>query len=101
MARDGRTHPQRTETKNLSRDGFYCLLNEPLIVGEHFDCDIVVPTHAPVASSAMFLRCRVQVMRVEKVDSGDRYGLACRIEEYRVIHKAAGLVQNGRQHHDT
>jgi hypothetical protein len=86
LACQGGKHPHRTEIKNLSRDGFYCFLHEPLTAGEHVDCDIVVPTHAPDCEDVLFLRCRAQVIRVEKVDCGERYGMACRIKDYQVIH---------------
>jgi hypothetical protein len=85
LACQGGTHPHRTETKNLSRDGFYCLLHEPLTAGEHVDCDIVVPTHAPDCDDELFLRCHAQVIRVEKLDSGESYGMACRIEQYQLM----------------
>ena len=32
------------------------------------------------------LRCRAQVLRVEKTEHGYGYGLACRLEDYRVLH---------------
>src|SRR6185369_13755858 len=88
LASRGGTHPRRTETENLSRDGFYCILDQPLTAGEHVDCDIVIPTHESDCHAVISLRCRAQVIRVEKIDCGEQYGLACRIEDYRLIHAA-------------
>jgi PilZ domain len=95
------TFPRRSETKNLSRDGFYCFLEVPLTAGEHFDCDIVIPTHMRDGEDVMSLRCRAQVIRVEKVGAGEQYGLACRIEDYRVIHipRDEASLWRGREPH--
>jgi PilZ domain len=85
VALPGATYPRRTATENLSCDGFYCVLDEPLTAGQHIDCDLVVPAYVPEADDIVSLRWRVQVIRVEKIDCGERYGLACRIQDYRVI----------------
>jgi len=85
----GFTHPFHTKTRDISRDGFYCLLNQPVTPGERIKCDIVLPTHNSVdTGEVVYLRCRAQVVRVEK--SGDEtdaeFGVACRIEDYCVVH---------------
>jgi hypothetical protein len=86
VALPGGTYPKRTATENLSRDGFYCLFDEPVTAGQYVDCDIVVPSHLPDCKELMSLRCRAQVIRVEKIDGSAQYGFACRIEDYRLIH---------------
>jgi hypothetical protein len=88
---EGGIHTYRSETKNLSRAGFYCVLNEPLTAGEHVACDIVIPTHTLASEDVMSLRCRAQVLRVEKMACGEEYGLACRIEDYRLIHNLRNM----------
>jgi hypothetical protein len=58
-----------------------------LLPGEEIECDIIVPNHiVNRARDVLCLRCRAQVLRVEKTGHGDEYGLACRIESYRVLH---------------
>src|SRR3569832_898438 len=53
-------HPVRTTTRDISKDGFYSLLKRPLGLGEHIDCDIVVPTHrSQDPDDVVYLRCRV------------------------------------------
>src|SRR5690348_12171830 len=66
LACPGQDFPRGTETVNLSREGFYCVLDEPLTAGDHFACEIVLPTHLPDSDSFMSLRCRARVIRVEK-----------------------------------
>lgn len=83
----GARHPLRTETRDLSRDGFYCLLDHPIRPGERIQCEIVVPTHnSQDPDDIVYLRCRAQAVRVEKIEAGAEFGLACRIEDYCVIH---------------
>jgi hypothetical protein len=89
VARACGTHPLHSKTRNLSSSGFYCILNERLAPGEHIECDLVVPTHiSRSCEDVLFLRCKAQVVRVERMDAGEGYGFACRIEDYRLIHSA-------------
>jgi hypothetical protein len=81
--------PLRTEAQNISRDGFYCLLDQPITPGERIKCDIVVPTHSSQdPDDFVYLRCSAEAVRVEKVGAGEEFGLACWIENYCVIHGA-------------
>ena len=82
----GMNRPERTVTKDLRRDGFYCFLNEALAPGEWIDCEIIGPAHLPDHDATISLRCRARVIRVEKIDNEERYGLACRLEDYRLIY---------------
>lgn len=91
VARGGVTHPLQSTTRNLSSHGFYCVLHERLTTGERIECDLVVPTHiSRNCDDVLFLRCQARVVRVEKMDAGEGYGLACRIEDYRLIRGIAG-----------
>jgi hypothetical protein len=84
-------HPVRTQIRDISRDGFYCLLDQPTGLGERVKCDIVVPTHSSLdPDDVVYLRCTAVVVRVENLGDGARFGLACRIEDYCV-------VQSGRE----
>lgn len=78
-----------TRTRDISSDGFYCLLNQPVRPGEHIECDIVVPTHGTRhPNDVVYLRCKARAVRVEEIDGGLEFGVACRIEEYRVLTNA-------------
>jgi len=80
----------RTTTRDINKDGFYCLLEQPVVrPGEHIECNIVLPTHGfQHTEDVVYLRCRAQALRVEKVGAGREFGLACRIEDYCVIRRA-------------
>jgi len=91
LACKGAGHPFRAITRDISRDGFYCLIDQPLRAGERIECDIVVPTHrSRDPDDVVYLRCQAQAVRVEKNGADSNYGVACRIENYRVIR---GVVQ--------
>ncbi|MEO8597671.1 MAG: hypothetical protein ABI759_30405 [Candidatus Solibacter sp.] len=76
----------RTTTRDINKDGFYCLSDQPLVPGEQIECTIAVPTHqSGDPHGVIYLRCRALAVRVEKVGDGDEFGLACRIEDYSVI----------------
>ena len=82
------SRPFRTVTRNISRTGFYCVAAEQFTAGERIECDIVIPTHLRrVPTETMYLRCRARVLRVESLDYGGEYGLACRIEDYSIVHR--------------
>ena len=89
LAFKGSGHPLRSITRDINKDGFYCSLNQPVRTGERIECDIVVPTHGSRdPSDVAYLRCCAQAVRVEKIGDSTEFGLACRIEDYRLIHVA-------------
>lgn len=80
------SQPILTRTRDISSEGFYCLLKQPVRPGEHIECDIVVPTHSTGdPNDVIYLSCRARAVRVEEIAGGQEFGVACRIEEYRVI----------------
>jgi hypothetical protein len=95
----GTGDPLRTQARNISRHGFYCLLNQPIKPGESIKCDIVVPTHnSQDPDEVVYLRCTAQAVRVEKIRAGTEFGLACRVDDYCVIHgkrKRLGIRDDG------
>ena len=96
---DGARDPLRTEARDISKDGFYCILDQPLRPGERIRCDIVVPTHsAQDPDGVVYLRSSAQVVRVEQIGAGQEFGLACRIENYCVVrgtHNSSGPQSAG------
>jgi hypothetical protein len=99
VACQGSAYLLRTTTRDINKDGFYCLLEQAVRPGERIDCDIVVPTHrSQDPDDVVYLRCRAQAVRVEKVGAGGEFGLACRIEDYCMIRGAIprlGFQENG------
>ena len=87
VAANGFDYPISATTRDISRDGFYCFLGNPLTPGERIECDIVMPTHSTLDSTdTACLRCRALVVRVEQTGNEAEFGVACRIEEYSIVH---------------
>jgi hypothetical protein len=82
LVRAGSADRIQTTTRNINSDGFYCLLDQPLLLGERIDCVIVVPTHGSYPDDVVYLRCVARVVRAEKIELGPKFGLACEIEDY-------------------
>ena len=92
VARVGATHPLSSKTRDVSSNGFYCVVYERLAIGEPVECDLIVPTHMTRGGDdVLFLRCQARVVRVENIDAGAGYGLACRIEDYCLVHGGEAL----------
>jgi len=83
---DGGKRRFRTKTRDISPEGFYCVVDHWFQPGELLECDIAVPVHnLKNPNEVVYLRCRAQAVRVERAAGGAEFGLACRIEDYRVI----------------
>jgi len=74
-----------TVTHNLSSSGFYCFVPSPLTPGGGLICTLKVPVYDPKnEEGTLTLECKAQVLRVEAV-AEDSFGIACRIEDYRLM----------------
>jgi len=85
LLRDHGINTIETVTQNLSSTGFYCFSTVPVMPGESLQCSLQVPAHDPNGGERnITLECRVQVLRSERAANGS-FGIACRIEDYRMI----------------
>jgi len=83
---DGGKRRFRTKTSDISPEGFYCVLDHWIPPGEHLECEIAVPPQDPKnPDDVIYLRCQVQAVRVERIAGDTEFGLAFRIEDYRVV----------------
>src|SRR5580698_5034487 len=79
-----------TTTENLSSSGFHCFSPVPLIAGDLVTCRLHVPSCQPSNSGrGSSLECKVRVVRVEPASERQSYGVACEIEEYRLLNVTA------------
>jgi len=73
-------------TLNLSSTGFFCLSQLSFDPGESLFCTLRVPSHDPEGRERLWiLECRVRVRRAEPAASDGLYGLACEMEDYRLL----------------
>jgi hypothetical protein len=80
-------HPVSCKTRNVSSQGFYCLVQEPLESGELVECTVVIPIpKSGDPDAVLWLKCQARLLRVEVVAADKAFGIAFLIEEYRVMH---------------
>src|SRR5258708_13413678 len=90
--REPDTPSVESTTENLTSNGFYCVSREPFQLGERLECIIAIPAGSfGYAESPIRLQCRVRVTRIE--DQGERFGLACYIEDYDLLINARHASQ--------
>jgi hypothetical protein len=76
LSRHGSTQPVQAKTKNVSCEGFYCVVEKAFIVGELVHCTLVIPTFDPLsANTTVGIDCHCRVVRVEFLGV-DTYGVA-------------------------
>jgi hypothetical protein len=79
--------PLRTETLDISNNGFYCITTQPFAPGEKLTCLIGVPKRSSSkrdSKDGLYLQAEVDVVRIV-VNSGNGFGVGCRISDYRVL----------------
>jgi hypothetical protein len=87
VLRDGSQHPVASRTRNVSSQGFYCLVEEPFESGERVECTVVVPIpKSSKPDDVLWLKCQARVLRVEAAAVDTAFGIAFQIEEYCVVH---------------
>jgi hypothetical protein len=79
--------PLRTETVDISNDGFYCSTTQPFAPGERLTCVIALPAGSglsEVGRERLYLHAEVDVVRIV-VNNGRGFGIGCRIFGYSVL----------------
>jgi hypothetical protein len=71
-------------TKDVSSDGFYCVVSEPIEVASEVLFTILVPIYdGDRRPDVMRLEGQARVLRFDALGN-DLYGIACQIRDYRV-----------------
>jgi len=74
-----------TKTENVSCEGFLCITESFFSPREKLDCELVLTTASGrTADEAIILRCRAEVVRVERHNENFTFGVACRVSDYTV-----------------
>ena len=77
----------RTNTDNISSDGFYCPSTEPYGVGTRLEALLEVPCDSLPDHDGhpnLVLQCRVQVIRIDMEPRNLAFGIAFQIESFSV-----------------
>ena len=95
FSRPGTTEMVTTVTRDLSSDGFYCLADTTFLPGDTVECTLGVPTRHPRhGDRVLAVQCRVRVIRVEALQEFGRFGVGCRIEDYRFLAPADAVTES-------
>ena len=87
VSRAGSKHPVAGKTRNISSQGFYCLVRDPFESGERVECTLVIPVpKSAKPADVLWLKCQARVLRVEAAAKDTAFGIAFQIEEYCVVH---------------
>jgi len=87
LSKAGGKHPIATRTRDVSSQGFYCLVQEPFECGERVECTMVIPIpKSGKPDDVLWLKCQARVLRVEPAAADTAFGVALQIEEYCVVH---------------
>jgi hypothetical protein len=88
------SRPFDTRTRNVSSEGFYCVVTEPFTAGERIRCILTLPSFHPVhRDDVITLDCRARVVRVEALVPPN-FGIGCSIEGYQVVQVGANEKDN-------
>jgi c-di-GMP-binding flagellar brake protein YcgR len=78
-----KTEEIESVTRDISAGGVYFTLSQTFDLGSELECQITLPPETP-GQSAVQLRCRGKIVRVERPDEQHRIGVAASIEEYEL-----------------
>jgi PilZ domain len=75
-----------TTTEDISSEGFYCISEQPFSPNEKLECEVIIPSEdrGPSLEDSLVLRCRAEVIRVVADGLKPGFGLACRLQDYKV-----------------
>jgi hypothetical protein len=71
------------ETRDVSPRGIFMYLSNR--VAEGAELELVFPMPDEKAGHENWVRCRARVLRVEKTNSGERFGVAAALESYEKL----------------
>lgn len=71
-----------TTTENLSSDGFYCYVAEPILPGAMLEFTVAIPNHG-IEDRQICMQGSALVVRLESVAGG--YGIGCNFQDYHIV----------------
>lgn len=75
----------RTNTENLSAQGFFCILESSPPLGTILECNLTVPNYSPTSPDALrSIQCQAEVVRLEARGNETGFGVGCRILDFKL-----------------
>jgi hypothetical protein len=90
LLKPGSDKPISSETANISNDGFYCVVQEPVSPGDQLTCLLALPAQPSSSTHGdpFYIEGQVDVVRLVE-DGGTGFGVGCRISQYHIISREA------------
>lgn len=75
-----------TKTRDISCEGFFCVTGSLLSPNEQLECELAIPAghNGSGHDEPIVLRCRAEVVRVERQQENLFFGVACRVADYTI-----------------
>jgi c-di-GMP-binding flagellar brake protein YcgR len=73
------------QTRDVSERGVFMYLSNRVAEGSELELVFPMPQQAGAESEEGWVRCRARVLRVEKIESGNRFGVAAVLESYEKL----------------
>lgn len=86
----------RGTTRDVTRNGVYCFVEEPLAPGLPVGFDVLFPGEL-TAGDPLRLRCRGRILRSES--HGRRFGVAASIQSHTVVETPEPVAESDRRGH--
>ncbi len=86
LLKPGSNKPISSETANISNDGFYCVVQEPISPGDKLTCLLALPAQPSSSTHGdpFYIEGQVDVVRTVEED-GSAFGVGCRISQYHIV----------------
>jgi hypothetical protein len=94
LVREGQEICLLTQTENVSKDGFFALVESAFTPGERLRFVLLLSNSSggSQVSARVAVYGEVRVTRVVTVAGGDRYGIGCQLTKYRVLADAGTIT---------
>ncbi len=91
VRKPGHSPPAPARAVNVSSEGIYLAVAQPVPPGECVECRVEFPAHlfGPLGTGFALI-CQLRVLRADRADDGS-FGLGCRIERYETAHDSWSL----------
>jgi hypothetical protein len=84
---NGKVEQLEGHTRDVSERGVFMYLSNRVAEGSELEIVFPMP-HGDSPAEDTWVRCKARVLRVEKMDSGDRFGVAAVLESYEKLEDA-------------
>ena len=82
--------PRQGESRDLSRNGLFFFLGEPMAAGTDIELVMMLPDEV-TSQGQQWVCCRGRVVRVEQPGAPGKFGIAATFDHYTVVPEAVAV----------